>query len=223
MLAHNLYRGLPRTAVVGNVFRPMLAIPVSILFGWLMGRLLEWAGDTPDGAAMMVQQYAAILAKLASDCVGGLIEGYAERESNIDRRVLDWQGKLGRVYQLGLELELLYPKKHAAGLLKHPSLLLKALDRKNPALGNRLIVNALDMLYFWMYRPLAPEVFRQMLRRESPEARSLLLALPKVLGDPRRVTALFTGGLLGDNFHRALAFYLNYHEKYLKELQKMIK
>ncbi len=223
MLAHNLYRGLPRTAVVGNVFRPLLAIPVSILFGWLMGRLLEWADDTPDGAAMMVQQYAAILAKLASDCVGGLIEGYAERESNIDRRVLDWQGKLGRVYQLGLELELLYPKKHAAGLLKHPSLLLKALDRKNPALGNRLIVNALDMLYFWMYRPLAPEVFRQMLRRESPEARSLLLALPKVLGDPRRVTTLFTGGLLGDNFHRALAFYLNYHEKYLKELQKMIK
>ncbi len=224
ILGHNLYRGLPKLAVAGNVFRPLLAIPLSVGFGWLLGAGLRTAGVAPVAAALAVQQAAAILSKLASDCVGGLIEGYADREYNLNCRVLEYQSKFDRIFESALALELLFPKKSAAALLQKLRILFRALDKKAPELEAGLVVNALDLLYFAMCRPLAAPVFRKLWGLRSPEERELLKAFPMVLADDRRIIAMFTAGLMGEaGGRRALAFYLNYHEKYLKALQKQLK
>jgi len=69
---HNAMRGLPPGAVYGNFFRSVLAIPIAIGLNAGIGWLLASAGHAD--AAAVLQKWAAVISKAASDTVAGLIE-----------------------------------------------------------------------------------------------------------------------------------------------------
>jgi len=85
-----------------------------------------------------------------------------------------------------------------------------------------LIINALDLLYFWMYQPRARHALRAALRKLSDEERRILITSQKVLLLEREITLLFADGLVGKNFSRALSFYLSYSRGYLDSMRKLI-
>ena len=93
------------------------------------------------------------------------------------------------------------------------------LGRRGRILETILIVNALDMLYFWMYQPRARSVFRDTMRVLSEEERQILMAAQQVLQRQRQISLLFVRGIVGGNFSRPLSFYLTRSKEYLETLQ----
>ena len=83
--SHNAIRGLPKSATVGNFFRSIIAIPVAILLNTVIAGVLLSAG-VPDVSGAL-QKWAAIISKFASDCVAAVIEGLADRQTNIRARL----------------------------------------------------------------------------------------------------------------------------------------
>ena len=90
---------------------------------------------------------------------------------------------------------------------------------ENKGLENIIIVNALDLLYFWMYQPRARTVLARLLQEMSVEERKVFLLSQYVLLREREISQLFLDGLVGKNFARALAFYLDTSRQYLEDLQ----
>ncbi|MDZ7666878.1 MAG: hypothetical protein U5K27_16410 [Desulfotignum sp.] len=76
--AHNAFRGLPKGMVTGNFFRSILSIPVALLFNTIIGGILF---NVPAVDAVL-QKWAAIISKAASDTVAGVIEGTVDRFQN---------------------------------------------------------------------------------------------------------------------------------------------
>ena len=76
--SHNIWRGLPRGAIIGNLFRSLLSIPLAIglsaTIGSVLGRDSTWSTWSA-----VLQRWAAIISKAASDFVAGFIEGLADR------------------------------------------------------------------------------------------------------------------------------------------------
>jgi hypothetical protein len=218
--SHNAFRGLPRTAIAGNFFRTVLSIPVAILFNSILFGVLG-ACNVP-GIAGILQQWAAIISKIASDCVAGIIEGYADRLKNIKLRLCDYRVKFDQLFSAYSRLEMIFPEKAALDILKSPKNLMKAIADEEHQLKQILIVNALDLLYFRMHQPQARNALRMIVRNFSPEERVVMVQSQNVLERKKEISQMFIDGLLGKNFTRALAFYLDYYNKYLHEINKMI-
>jgi hypothetical protein len=218
--SHNAFRALPRTAIAGNFFRTVLSIPVAILFNSILFGVLG-ACNVP-GIAGILQQWAAIISKIASDCVAGIIEGYADRLKNIKLRLCDYRVKFDQLFSAYSRLEMIFPEKAALDILKSPKNLMKAIADEEHQLKQILIVNALDLLYFRMHQPQARNALRMIVRNFSPEERVVMVQSQNVLERKKEISQMFIDGLLGKNFTRALAFYLDYYNKYLHEINKMI-
>jgi len=73
LCSHNIFRGLPKGAIYGNLFRSVLSIPVALFFNWAAAGILV-AFQVP-GVESILQKWAAIISKGASDLVAGIIEG----------------------------------------------------------------------------------------------------------------------------------------------------
>jgi len=71
---HNAFRGLSRGAVFGNFFRTVISIPIAVLFSMIAGDMLYAFGVADVNAVL--QRWAAVISKGASDCVAGFIEGF---------------------------------------------------------------------------------------------------------------------------------------------------
>ncbi len=101
---HNIFRGLPKGAVYGNFFRSILSIPLAILLNGMIGWMLGGSG----GAAVndILQKWAAVISKLASDCVAGFIEGLTDRFNNIRFRSMDYSAKISQVLETYASLVL---------------------------------------------------------------------------------------------------------------------
>ncbi|MFW6314639.1 MAG: hypothetical protein ACOC0S_03525, partial [Desulfohalobiaceae bacterium] len=216
---HNLFRGLPRAAVIGNFFRSMLAIPLALFLNWILGSLLGLLGVAAVQA--MLQQWAAIISKLASDSVAGVIEGLADRARYLRRRVLDYRSKFQQLFNTYDQLERMFPMDDVLSLLESTEELLQSVEYEKRELVNIIIVNALDLLYFWMYQPRAREVLRQLFRQMSREERKVILLSQHVLFREKEISRLLLDGLVGENFSRPLAFYLDHWRKYLEELEQV--
>lgn len=216
---HNILRGLPTAAVLGNFFRSVLSIPIALLYSETIVLGLMALGHTD--AAVLVEPWAAVISKLASDCVAGLIEGLADRAQFLRMRLWDYKGKLHQVFDTFEQLELLFPQEDVLALLETPKQFMLTLSYEHKGLENITIVNALDMLYFWMYQPRAREVFASYLREMSPEERRVLIMSQYVLLREREISQLFLDGLVGRNFARALSFYLDNNREYLEDLQSL--
>ena len=215
---HNLLRGLPRSAAFMNIFRSVLSIPIAVAFNAAIGGILGMAGVAAVDAVL--QRWAAVISKLASDCVAGFIEGAADRRQYMAQRLWDYKGKLAQLYDTYARLELLYPRQDVLKIMESPRELMETVGAEGGDMRKILIVNALDMLYFWMWQPRAREVFRRLMDEMTQEERTVFLLSQYVLLRERDISQLFLDGLVGKHFSRALAFYLDNYRTYLEDIQK---
>ncbi|MGM0423968.1 MAG: hypothetical protein ACQEQX_03480 [Thermodesulfobacteriota bacterium] len=216
---HNFFRGLPRGAVIGNFFRSMLAIPLALFLNWSLGGLLGLLGVA--AAQAILQQWAAIISKLASDSVAGIIEGLADRARYIRRRVLDYRSKFQHLFNTYDQLERMFPMDDVLSLLESTRELMQSVEYEKREMVNIIIVNALDLQYFWMYQPRAREVLRQLFKQMSREERKVILLSQHVLFREKEISRLLLDGLVGESFSRPLAFYLDHWRKYLEDLEQV--
>ncbi|EPR37406.1 hypothetical protein dsx2_0752 [Desulfovibrio sp. X2] len=219
LAGHNYLRGFPRTAIIGNLFRSLFAIPLSLLFNDAFGYLLLMAGVP--GVDLILQKCAAIISKLASDTVAGILEGVVDKMEFLRMRFLDYEVKLHQVFDLYARLELLYPLEDVSALLESDKEFFRTVGFERGDLVQIAIVNALDLLYFWMYQPRARVVLKRLMRRMTREERRVFLLSHMVLFREREISQLFLDGLVGRDFSRALAFYLAYWNSYLDAVEHM--
>jgi len=213
---HNLYRGLPKEAAIANLFRSVLAVPVSVLYDAIAYKSMMYFGVADP--YVILQPGAAITAKMASDTVAALIEGLADRQTNIRMRHWDYETKLARVFETYTRLELIFPENDVLAMLHTPTDFLKILTDETSGMESALIINALDLMYFWLYLPRAQDTLRHLVSQMSQEERVILFRSQLVLTCEQEVSQLLVSGLVGRNFGRALAFYLDRHNEYLQAM-----
>ncbi len=217
--SHNIVRGLPRKAAMGNFFRSILSIPVAFALNNGIGSILHVAGVAD--VAVVLQLWAAVISKLASDFVAGIIEGLADRSYNISMRKWDYSKKIKQVFELFTQLEILFSTRNMLDALRTPS---EFLDLSRSAGEDHMpavIANALDLLYIRAYQPRAGDALRQAMEQMTGDERDVFVASQQILREEKEVTMLFVNGLVGRNFSKALSFYLPRYESYLDELERM--
>lgn len=219
IFCHNLWRGLPRAAAIGNLFRSILSIPIALLYHSIAQGLLLAAGAADPDA--LLQAAAAILSKLASDTVAGGIEGLADRNTNIAMRLRDYRTKCTMLFNTFARLDALFPEEDVLEILQTPKAFLDTLNLEAQELEQMLIVNALDLMYFWYYQPRARSALRQMVRNMSQEEWLIFFRSQLVLKRFREISQMLVDGLVGKNFSKALAFYLDRYESYLRDMERL--
>jgi len=218
--SHNFFRGLPAGAILGNFFRSILSIPIAILFNFLLGGILSSLGVT--GVALIMQKWAAVVSKAASDCVAGFIEGSADRNRNRQLRRRDYQRKIKQMYGSFVKMELLLPEDNVLHLLKNPKKLTKTIKIENPELLHASIYDALDLLYFWYYQPHARTVLNRIMKQMPPEERLIFMRFQHVLKRKKMICNLFLEGFLGKSYTKAMAFYLSHTDQYIESMNKKL-
>ncbi len=216
---HNFFRGLPRGAVIGNFFRSVLSIPLALILNWMAGGILGLFGVV--GVQMILQQWAAIISKLASDSVAGIIEGLADRAAYIQRRVMDYTSKFQHLFNTYDQLERMFPMDDVLSMLESTKELMQSIEYEKREMVNIVIVNALDLLYFWMYQPRARGVLKQLFKQMTREERMVILLSQHVLFREKQISRLLLDGLMGEKFSRPLSFYLDHWRKYLEDLEHL--
>ena len=219
LASHNVFRGLPKEAAIGNLFRSVLSIPVAFGFNAALGGILGLAGVI--GVNAILQSWAAVISKFASDCVAGFIEGTVDRTRNIKNRLGDYRQKLNQFLDVYARLEMLFPEDDVYDLLDRPLEWYQSSDEEARDLIKIMIINALDLLYFWMYQPRARTAFRDILRDMAPDERCVLIKAQEILKMEREISQMFIDGIAGRNFSRPLAFYLSRSAEYLNAIDKL--
>lgn len=216
---HNWFRNLPRAAIVGNFFRSALSIPLAIVINMALGGGLGLAGVA--AVEGVLQQWAAVISKTASDCMACLIEGCADRYRNLSLRIGDYRAKFARMFRIHAKFELIFPEKRVSELLHSPKQFSRSVKNGQRRLLDETIVNALDLMYFWAYQPRARDAMTILMRGMSDEERDLIMGLQGVLSLDKEISKIFLDGLVGRDFSGALSFYLANHQRYLDELSRL--
>ena len=219
--SHNIFRGLPKEAAVANLFRSVLSIPVAFGVNAAFGFLLGAAGVAGVGA--ILQSWAAVISKFSSDVVAGFIEGTVDRSKNIQNRMRDYRQKLDQFLDVYARLEMSFPEDDIYELLDRPMQWYEAADENARDLITIMIINSLDLLYFWMYQPRARTAFRDILRGMAPDERCVLIKAQESLNMEREISQMFIDGIAGRNFSRPLAFYLSSSAEYLRAIEQLNK
>lgn len=219
IMGHNYIRGLQTEAIVGNFFRSFIAIPISLLYNNIFFEFLSVIGI--QNAMEIAVSSSAIISKVASDTGAALIEGYADKESNIWLRRWDYKLAHEKLYRHYTRLELLFPEQDSLELLKNPQQVLNKVKDSNHKLYTAMIVNALDLMYLHYYQPRSFSTLKEIIRQLSENEKLAWLRMQYVLQCQKDVSQLFIDEVLGENFSRALSFYLDTHEQYLRHLQKL--
>lgn len=219
--AHNIFRGFPKEAAVGNFFRSGLAIPVSSGYDWLLYNLLLLCGVASPEIYLIPS--AAVVSKMASDTVAAIIEGYADSQVNLRMRRWDYTNKIANVFACYTRLELLFPQENAMGLMSRQDGLHGRGGEKGRELEKAYIINALDLMYFWYYLPRAQDAFKRILPTMPEADKAVLLRAQMVLTREREISQMLVDGLLGRNFSSALAFFLSKHGAYLRLMARKCK
>jgi hypothetical protein len=220
--SHNVYRGLPTGAVIGNFFRTILSIPVAICLNYLIIQISVSAGIPKITALSSIQLFAAIISKTASDIVAAVIEGTADRQHNLSQRKRDYEEKLSQIYDVYGRLETAYPEQDVLTLLEYPKRLFGELEKRNNTLLRDVVIDSLDLLYFWWHQPRAQTAFKHQVDQLSSDELLFLLQSQQVLKRKRIVSKMLLEGLVGKRFERALSFYLSYSDKYLQVFEMLV-
>jgi hypothetical protein len=218
--SHNAFRGLPKGAVYGNFFRSILSIPIAIGLNAGVGALLSMSGVT--AVAPILQKWAAVISKAASDFVAGIIEGTADRYNNIHLRLRALKSKFREMLDIYAHLELCFPEVESSQVLAYAARDQQKTCAEARDLEKIIMIHSLDLLYFWMYQPRARVALIDFLRTLSEDERQILVSSQFTLLRHREVSQLFIDGMLGKNFPKPLSFYLSRHEEYLDALKKMV-
>ena len=217
--SHNLFRGLQKGASFANFFRSILSIPVAVGLSAALGGMLGTAGLL--GVDDILQKWAAVISKGASDLVAGIIEGTADRYQNIRMRMRDYGTKLTQIFDVYARLDLIFPQISTMDLLNAPERFDSAAKGEVADLDNIMIINALDLLYFWMYQPRARSALKLLMGSLTEEEKEILKASQKVLSREKKISLLFVDGLVGKSFSRALSFYLDRWQEYVTAMNKL--
>lgn len=217
--SHNAIRGLPRGATIGNFFRSILAIPMAVLLNTAIGAVLGMAG-VPD-ATDILQKWAAIISKFASDCVAAVIEGVADRQANITARLTAYRTKIAQLFSVFSKLDLLFPEEDVLAMLQSPKIMMKTLSQEARDLERLIIVNALDLMYFWMYQPRSQKALAIILQEMSHEEWLIFYRSQLILTRHKEISQVFVDGLVGKKFSRALSFYLDQSKEYMANMKKL--
>jgi hypothetical protein len=217
LLTHNILRGLPKVAAYGNFFRSILSIPIAIALNALLGSVLPLAGVIHQD--VVLQKWAAVISKTASDVMAGIIEGLADRYANIRLRLRDYRQKFKAILDEYAELELLYPDLQAFDVLKVGVIEKSTTKVQAVELEQVIMLHALDLLYFWMYQPRAQSAFVKFLASLSEDERHILVSSQFTLQRHREISQLFIDGILGANFPKPLSFYLSRYPEYLESIK----
>jgi hypothetical protein len=218
--SHNAFRGLPRGAVLGNLFRTILSIPIAVGLDYTAEWTLGAFGVA--SAAGELQKWAAIISKTASDAVAGVIEGAADRYNNIRIRFREYRKKLSDLLEIYTRLELLFPEVPALELLHRPQEFRDKATSEARDLEKVICIHSLDGLYFWMYQPRARSALHQLLTSITEEERHIWVNSQFVLLREREISQMFIDGILGHDFARALSFYLSRNREYLAAMKTFI-
>ena len=218
--SHNAFRGLPKGAVFGNFFRSILSIPLAVVMNFLLAYLLSTLGVV--GVNLVLQRWAAVISKAASDTVAGIIEGTADRFNNIRSRMRAYTQKLHLVLTVYAQLEMRLPEYRVTELMAHPRRFQKKADSQARDLEKVLAVHALDLLYFYMYQPRARSALLQLIASISEAERDIFITSQQTLRQVREISQMFIDGMLGNDFAKALSFYLARYGEYLKTLEKLV-
>ncbi len=217
--SHNALRGLPKSATVGNFFRSIIAIPVAILLNGFIATILQSAG-VPDVAGAL-QKWAAIISKFASDCVAAGIEGLADRQTNIRARLAAYRTKMSQLFGVFSRLDMQFPEEDVLEMLQSPKMMMQTLNYEARDQEKLIIVNALDLMYFWMYQPRARKALSIIYEKMSEEEWLIFYRSQLVLKRHKEISQVFVDGLVGKNFSKALAFYLDRSQEYLSDMEKL--
>jgi len=218
--SHNSFRGLPRAAVYWNFFRSVLSIPIAVGLNAAIGGILILAGVA--AVDMHLQIWAAVISKASSDIMAGIIEGAADRDLNIRARIADYRQKLSQLFDAYARLEVLLPQVRVLEALRSVEDTKYSSFSDARDLKKLITLHSLDLLYFWMYQPRAKEAFKNILYTLSDEEHRILLQSQALLKNQREIGQMFLDGLIGSNFSRGLAFYLDRSEEYLKTSKKLV-
>ncbi|SHN66358.1 hypothetical protein [Desulfovibrio litoralis] len=217
--AHNIYRGLPKEAIYGNIFRSVLAVPVAMLYNFIIYNFLVLIQFNE--AVLVVNYGSAVISKAASDTIAGGVEGFADAVNNLRLRRWDYNAKLKELFKCMAKLELLFPDKEVFALLLKPKELMHSLGTEASGLEKIIIVNALDLMYFWMYQPRARTMLAKLVEEMTDEERTTFAGSQLVLIREKEISRLFVDGLVGKNFSKALSFYLGFYKEYLEDMEKL--
>ncbi|MDR2669240.1 MAG: hypothetical protein LBC14_04725 [Desulfovibrio sp.] len=222
---HNVFRGFPRTAAIGNLFRSALAIPISVVYNRIALEICLHLG----WPVIYLAMGAAVLSKLASDTVAALIEGWADKEEYLKQRSRDYTDSFARLFDCCERLEVLFPEENIADVLSRPGDPASRAGR-DPASGvgreaadlkKIVIINALDLMYFWMYQPRARDTLKAMMKEMTEDERMTFAGAQLVLTRVREISQMLVDGLMGLDFARPLAFYLARREQYLEDMSRL--
>lgn len=220
LATHNAYRGLPKGAIYANFFRSVLSIPIAVALNYSAEAVLTATGVV--AAAAVLQNWAAIISKAASDVVAGIIEGTADRYENIQARFREYRKKLSDLMHIYAQLELLFPEVPTFELLEHPQKFREKANAEARDLEKIICIHALDALYFWMYQPRARSALHQLLNSITEEERHIWVSSQFTLQWQRDISQMFIDGVLGHDFARALSFYLSRNLEYLEAMKNFI-
>ncbi len=216
---HNTFRGLPKGAIFGNFFRSILSIPIAIGLNVILGNILGAAGVV--GVLDILQKWAAVISKTASDFVAGIIEGLADRFKNIKSISKDYHTKIEQLYNIYAKLETLFPETEVLSILESSKKIIKSDDPEVRDLGKIIIVHSLDLLYFWMFQPRSRSALRIIMKTMPNEELQIFVRTQNILRSYKDISLMFIDGIVGKNFSKALAFYLARYEEYLKAIKQM--
>jgi hypothetical protein len=217
--SHNAFRGLPKEAIFGNFFRSVLSIPIAVFLNSMIGGILTVAA-VPDVNSVL-QKWAAIISKTASDIMAGVIEGTVDRYKNINARFQEYRKKFSDLMGIYAQLELLFPEKRKLEILEKPQKIQKKTNLEVQDLEKIICIHALDFLYFWMYQPRAQSALRRLLHDITEEERHIFISSQFTLQRHKEISQMFIDGVLGPDFARALSFFLSHNEPYLKEIKRI--
>ena len=108
-------------------------------------------------------------------------------------------------------------------MLEEPAAFIKTLSEQSEDLKEIMIVNALDLLHFWMYQPRARDAFKEILLSLTEDEREILLLSQNILKCEKPVSEMFVNGLVGKKFSVPLAFYLESSKQYLDDLRDVLR
>ncbi len=115
-------------------------------------------------------------------------------------------------------METTFPEQDVLTLFDESKEFFKNLAEKNPDLHRDMVINSLDLLYFWMYQPRAQAVLLHFMKSMTKDEKQFLLLSQNILKRKRVISEMLLEGLVGKKFEIALAFYLSYADRYLQAL-----
>ena len=154
--------------------------------------------------------------------MAGFIEGGADRIHNIRTRQRDYEEVLERLFDAYAQLELLHPETRVFETFRSPPPPEDRPDTDATDPEKIVTIAVLDLLYFWMYQPRSRSALRSILARLSEDEQQIIDSCHLLLRRRRDICRMFIDGIVGRNFSRPLAFYLERSGEYYDTWSRML-